>query len=124
MKDRCTVKGCRGPADIGYLGKGICDEHWNQLANNRKKLRAALGLKEEKNGPDPVSIQATGPKADEVDLSGLPGGPPLSDAQIQLEVLGLYKRPSSVPDLPVAPPARAKRRAKKSSEAAKEDSSG
>jgi len=49
MKDNCAVSGCRRPLSLIYLGKPICDECWDKLADNKKKLRKALGLKEEQN---------------------------------------------------------------------------
>src|SRR5512145_2803761 len=44
--DRCAVPGCRGEVELVYLGHGVCDNHWNQLADDasRARLRMALGL--------------------------------------------------------------------------------
>ena len=44
--DHCAVKKCKQPLEIIYLGKPVCGKHWDQLSGDRKKLRAALGLKD------------------------------------------------------------------------------
>lgn len=52
--DHCAVKGCKSEIDLIYLGKPICGKHWDKLANDRVKLRLALGLREDQNGIDIV----------------------------------------------------------------------
>ena len=46
MTDRCAVPECRGEVELVYLDHGICDNHWNQLADDvsRSRLRMALGI--------------------------------------------------------------------------------
>ena len=49
MTDKCSVKKCPNLYTLVYLGKPICEEHWDKLADNKIKLRKALGLKPEKS---------------------------------------------------------------------------
>lgn len=53
LEDRCQVKHgrkgtgrlCGKPSGVIYLGKGICDQHWDALAGDRKSLRLRLRIK-------------------------------------------------------------------------------
>jgi hypothetical protein len=49
----CAVAYCRAPrADLIYLGQPICSDDWKALADDREKLREALGLNSKKGGSD------------------------------------------------------------------------
>ncbi|MGH9869200.1 MAG: hypothetical protein ACREAA_13690 [Candidatus Polarisedimenticolia bacterium] len=45
--DRCEVPRCRDEASIIYLGRGVCEEHWNKYTADdapEDGLRVVLGL--------------------------------------------------------------------------------
>ena len=47
MADRCSVRGCRGEADLVYLDHGICVRCWNQWTADEQPadaLARALGI--------------------------------------------------------------------------------
>ncbi len=47
MTERCEIPRCRAETAIGYLGHGVCERHWNQLAAEDAPpdaLRKALGI--------------------------------------------------------------------------------
>jgi hypothetical protein len=52
VTDRCTVPRCHAEADLFYLGRGLCETHWNELAAEDAPpdaLRMVLGV--ETNAP-------------------------------------------------------------------------
>jgi len=50
----CNFPKCKNKATLGYIGRGICEEHWQKLcdANSKieKKMLLKIGLKRDKNG--------------------------------------------------------------------------
>lgn len=51
-KGGCEISHCRGREDLAYLGKRICVDHWNELADDVGALRDALGLNAPKKAGD------------------------------------------------------------------------
>jgi hypothetical protein len=55
LETKCQVKKgrkgtgrlCAAPSGVIYLGKGICDQHWDALAGDPAILRRRLRIKEE-----------------------------------------------------------------------------
>jgi len=54
MVDNCDFPRCKQCAIIGYIGKNICFDHWDQLceasAKDEKKLLKKIKLKRNKCG--------------------------------------------------------------------------
>ena len=47
----CQVPKCRRRAEITYLGREVCDVHWQWIDKQPQRLKRALGLeKEAKHG--------------------------------------------------------------------------
>ena len=44
MNDGCAVPGCRGEVELIYVGHGVCDNHWNQLADDASRARPRMAL--------------------------------------------------------------------------------
>ena len=36
--DKCSIKGCRNPVEIGYYQHGICEKHWLWHCDDNKKF--------------------------------------------------------------------------------------
>lgn len=43
MSDKCNWKGCKNEADLGYLGKSICNSHWAELCNLQEQGKGNKG---------------------------------------------------------------------------------
>ena len=46
MKDKCSVKRCRNEPQISYLGKWLCDKHWEKHC---KEERMEINKKREEH---------------------------------------------------------------------------
>ena len=46
MTYKCQVPHCTSPADLGYMGRGVCQKHWEWHADDGKRfdLRQVFGL--------------------------------------------------------------------------------
>lgn len=54
MMEQCDFPRCRHSSDFGYIGKGVCAIHWEQLCNaddnTEKKLLKKIGLVRDTSG--------------------------------------------------------------------------
>lgn len=52
--EQCDFPRCRIIATLGYIGRAICDDHWEQLCNadskTEKRLLKKIGLVRNKSG--------------------------------------------------------------------------
>ena len=63
MSDRCEIPGCHHEVDVIYLGKNVCDFHWNQLnadGETPNALRMGLGI--EASEPTAITEEAMADK--------------------------------------------------------------
>jgi hypothetical protein len=47
MDTKCSFKKCKRPAEINYMGKDICDFHWEKLCESgfsENKMLSEIGL--------------------------------------------------------------------------------
>jgi hypothetical protein len=53
QRDWCQEPGCRRPADLVYLGRGMCDRHWQArcAANERGGQSAELKVQNAEGAP-------------------------------------------------------------------------
>lgn len=50
MSDLCQIPKCRQPADLIYLGKGVCQKHYDKHCEGKINLKEIFGIKENENG--------------------------------------------------------------------------
>lgn len=53
--DKCNWKHCRNVSDLGYLGKGICSEHWSKFCEMQEQGKENQARKKIGLGPRPES---------------------------------------------------------------------
>jgi hypothetical protein len=50
IENKCQYKKCGRDSDIVYLGRGLCEKHWQKICNMlRKKAFKILNIKEIKS---------------------------------------------------------------------------
>lgn len=54
MNDQCDFPRCKNFSDLGYIGRNICNMHWEQLceaeSKTEKRLLKKIGLVRNKSG--------------------------------------------------------------------------
>lgn len=54
MSEQCDFPRCRNPSDYGYISRGICVVHWEQLCDSdsktEKRLLKRIGLARNESG--------------------------------------------------------------------------